>query len=452
VVIALLALPKGEAFFALDDLEQALFARIGERFSLSYDPPPLYSYNKDPEEVRRAEQEWRQQLRAEWLRRERPWVTAALITWLYYLGIVEIGLVGEQPVCVRLTDLGRAILSPESAATFEETRVGPAWLVQPDFEIVVYLDQAAPGQIAFVERHAERLQAQSHVARYRLTRESIYQGLEGGTTLDELLENLRAGAAHDLPQNVAATIREWAARREQITLHRRAQLLEFADQAARQRALDGGMAGTPVGERFVLFATMPSQLPAHTRIDYTLDLPRCLAVTEEGSIRLVRPAGDLLLHPQLGQWADVQPDGTWQLSNAGVAQAIRSGASISQLIGLLQARLTHQLPPLLGVVLRAWAGSDRRTGGHSSAALHRPSRLRGDRRQRPAEALFSRRAGARPAVGRAAPGSGAARAAGLGWAGYQCDDRDRGAMTPEHIGLQSTRRLIKIKVPGILLC
>ncbi len=127
--------------------------------------------------------------------------------------------------------------------------------MQPDFEVIVYLDQAAPTQIAFVERHAERVQAQAHIARYRLTRDSVYRGLGRGSTLEELLANLRAGAAQDLPQNVTATISEWAARRERIELHRQAQLLEFATPAARQRALADGLAGTAVGERFVLLAT-----------------------------------------------------------------------------------------------------------------------------------------------------------------------------------------------------
>ncbi len=70
---------------------------------------------------------------------------------------------------------------------------------------------------------------------------------------------------------MAATISEWAGRREQIKLHQRAWLLEFANAAARQRALSDGLAGAPVGERFVLLATQDTALlPAHTTIDYTL--------------------------------------------------------------------------------------------------------------------------------------------------------------------------------------
>ncbi len=49
LTIALLALPDHDAFFALDDLEEALFARIGERFSLGHEPHPPYTFDKDPE-------------------------------------------------------------------------------------------------------------------------------------------------------------------------------------------------------------------------------------------------------------------------------------------------------------------------------------------------------------------------------------------------------------------
>ncbi len=114
-------------------------------------------------------------------------------------------------------------------------------------------------------------------------------------------------------------------------------------------------------------------------------------VSEDGLIKRSQPTDDLLLQPQLDRWAEAQPNGSsWQLSRASVTQALRNGATINQLIGLLQARLTRgALPPLLGVALRAWGGAARRrAGGHRRAALHRPGGVRRDRRQRPAEALL----------------------------------------------------------------
>jgi hypothetical protein len=359
LTIMLMALPQDTSgFFAIDDLDAALFDRIGEHFSLSFQIHPPYFFQKTPEEVQREQQAWRKRLRTDWLKIERPWLDAALTTWLYYIGIVELGFVHDRPVSLRLTEIGRAVLQPSRAASGAalSAPAGTPWLVQPDFEVVVYLDQTSPEQIAFIERHAERFQSEPHIARYKLTRESIYRGLESGTTLDDLLDRLRAGASVAVPQNVLASIRDWAARRDQIILRRRAALLEFPDAQARQHALDDGLTGTPIGERFVLLADTRSALPKHERLNYAQPLPPCLALSEEGLITLKRPTQDLLIRPQLDRWADPTPDGGWQLTEARVAAAIKAGAPISDLTGLLQTRLTHAMPPLLSVALRGWAG------------------------------------------------------------------------------------------------
>jgi hypothetical protein len=357
--IGLAALPATpEAFFAIDDVDQALFDRIGEYFTLSYPPHPPYTYGKKPEETRREEQTWRAKLRADWLKRERLWLGQALTTWLYYLGIVELGFADDTPASVRLTELGRAVLHPGQPTALDTPApaAGAAWMVQPDFEVLVYLDRAGPEQIMFVEQHAERLEAQQHVARYRLTRESVYQGLERGGTPDELLDGLRAAAGAEVPQNVLATIREWAAQRERITLRRRASLLEYPTTQARRQALDAGLKGQPVGERFVLFNDKLPAVQVSIYVDYSEALIACLSADEQGAITMRQPAPDLLLRPQLDRWAERTSDTSWQLSAASVAAAIKAGATIRDLLRLLQDRLTHPLPPLLGVALRAWAG------------------------------------------------------------------------------------------------
>lgn len=356
LALALMRLPADDEFYALDALDQALFALIGGHFSLTYDPSPFYSFERTPEVAQRAEREWHERMRANWLRTEARWLRAALGSWLYFLGIVELGLADGQIASFRLTELGRAVLRPHEAAPADQA-AGPAWLAQPDFEVTVYLAHATPAQIAFIERHAERVQAQEHTARYRLTRTSVYQGLESGTTLDALLEGLRAGAGQDLPQNVLATIGEWAAQREQITLRKRAHLLEYPSAAARAAALAAGQIGAAVGERFVLLP--PSELGRplpYSKLDYTKAPPRNLAVSEDGRLRLGQPAPDLLIRPLLDRWAEPQGDGEWLLTAAGVQQAIRAGATLPQLTELLSTRLSHALPPLLGLALRAWAG------------------------------------------------------------------------------------------------
>jgi hypothetical protein len=365
LLLALAALPSDtDGFFNLDDLDRAMFARIGETFSLGFLPQRPYPYrDTSQEEQQRKEKQWRDNLRKKWLQNEREWFRVALTSWAFVLGLVEVGMEDQTPVSVRLTDLGRMILHPDRASQ-EEARPAEAetaWVVQPTFDMIVYLSQATPQQLAFLERHAERGQIQQHTAQYRLTRDSIYQGLEQGSSLDDILAQLRAGAAMDLPQNVEAELHSWAALRERITVHRQARLVEFATQAARDAALRENLAGTAVGERFVLLAAT-APVPAHIRhtIDYAQPLPPCLKVGEDGTIDLSIAQDtlpDLLIMAHLDRWAERVSEQRWHLTAASVAAAINAKAELGELFDLLQLRSVQRVPTLLIEVLRCWAGT-----------------------------------------------------------------------------------------------
>ena len=264
---------------------------------------------------------------------------------------------------VRLTDLGRSILQPSAAASkiVAPPAGAAAWLVQPTFEIVVYLEHATSLQMAFLEHNAERSQVQQHVAVYRLTRESVYRGLESGVQLGDLLSLLRAGSTAEIPQNVETEIRTWASLREQMTLHRRASLLEYASAAQRDAALRQGVKGQALGERYILCAAGGAAPGTFTTlIDYTRPLPACFTADEDGFVVLAKTAQDLLAATQFDGWAERLPDTgagpAWRFTEASVAAAARSGAKIDDLLNLLTARLIHSIPPLLIVSLHAWSG------------------------------------------------------------------------------------------------
>jgi hypothetical protein len=293
--------------------------------------------------------------------------------------MVELGIAGKRPVAFRLTELGKAVLHPAKAipVTTAATTLGAhatgAWVVQPNFDVMVYLDRTTPPQLAFLERHAERTQSQQYMAHYRLTRESVYQGLESGTTLEAFLEGLGRHAQTPLPQNVTVEIREWAAFREQVILHHRADLLEFADAAARDAMLTTNIDGRAVGDRYLLLAStvsprkpLPKSVGRVERLNYAQPLPKVLRADETGRLQLKGAAIDLLIEAQLDHWADRTKDGQWQLTPATVRAFIKAGGRIHELIDLLTARLAHHLPPLLELALRNWSG--RRT---KSAELER---------------------------------------------------------------------------------
>jgi hypothetical protein len=360
LIVALQSLRDGpNDFVSVSDFGQLLFNRIGRTISLSGFQRPFYNHppgQRGGGPLTTLEGHI-QQLRASWRQREVPWIERALTSWRYLFGIVELGVSDNTVTCFRFTELGRRVLrwgDPAIPEPLEEsTPVGPVWIVQPDYEILTYLDQVRPAQLALLERCAERIQIQSHVGRYRLTRDSVYQGLERGTALKELIEGLQDGAAIPLPQNVVVSLREWAALRERIALRRRASLIEYPDEASRNEALSGGITGRPVADRFVLLDIFTPFIRGMRLLDYTQPLPPSLRITELGQITVERTP-DLYARPLLNRWAAPVNEATWQLTAESVA-AVR--AAVSGLLSQLEPRLVHDMPPLLPYVLRAWDGN-----------------------------------------------------------------------------------------------
>ena len=363
LVLKLLPLDKS-TWFSLDDLEKFLFDRIGDRFSLTgFIPSQFRSVDVDPEE---SAKRWRDRQRKEWQQREKHWFRYALSTWLYLLGIVELGWnsrsefsnQNEAIVSFRVTELGQMILHPEVAASFVEQAAQPAWIVQPNFELLVYVDEVAPSQMIFLDRYADRLDIQQHTAHYRLTRESVYRGLECGGSLEEFLTALRTGAKVPVPQNVEIDLQQWGGLREQITLRRETQMIEFADYQAMQTAMNQGVKGKILGDRFLLIDKVTPAIESliKQKIRYDQPLVRCLKIGETGEVTQTKSVHDLLLETQLQQWMEKGANKTWALTQASVAKAAKAGNKASDILDFLEARRTDELPPLLKVALTAWAG------------------------------------------------------------------------------------------------
>lgn len=347
-------------FTSLETFSRALFERVGQHYSLN-GPHPRIARPWNMQRPRRSkaevkttpvdEQSWLERLWAEWRLYEERWMTYALAGWLYFLGIVEVGIVDGQLSSLRLTDLARAVMRPQAQPKPTEV-VGQPWIVQPNYEVVVYLEQAAPVQLALLERAAERVQADVHVARYRLTRESIARWIDRSGTLESLFSALGA----NVPQNVTATLREWATQHERITMRRRANILSYPSSAARDTAIQDGVAGRPIGDRYLLLD--PGSMPEHpaTQINYLDAPPLTLKIDEYGVVELARGHPDLLTEPLLDRWAERSGD-HWKLTAASVSAATRRGDRVDDFLRELDQRLTRNMPPVMAVVLRAWAGA-----------------------------------------------------------------------------------------------
>ena len=377
LLTGLQSLPLRDGFFSMDDFELALFDRIGEHFSLGYlERQPSFYRNETPVQQKKALAKWRAKLRDDWLANERLWIEAALKTWAYFLGLVELTLNEESISGFRLTQLGRDVLHPKLAASPEDVTASvkednSVWVVQPNFDVVAYLEQISAPQLAFLERFSEREQANQHTALFHLTRHSVYRGLENGGTLDDLLDGLTHGSVSAIPQNVLIELREWASLREQITLHHRARLLEFPDKQALKSACQEGLKGKVIGNHFLLLTGKVSQLDYPRRKNYALALPPRLSITEQGQIRIQADYHDLWIAAQLDQWAERVADG-WQLSLASVSDALKSGKKLTDFLNLLSARLKKPLPKFTRLALWSWAGRTLNVEMGTEIVLHCP--------------------------------------------------------------------------------
>ncbi|MGE3540618.1 MAG: helicase-associated domain-containing protein [Candidatus Tectimicrobiota bacterium] len=375
LLLALAALPEPTAWYRMHDLSARMFDRLGEYVSLGYRVPFYASYHAEPAKQAQERDKWRQQLQQSWERSELPWLLSALRGPLLHLGLLEVAQEPEQrqsgATLFRLTGLGQEVLY-EALRAPQPTAPGPApaasqqdgrcWIVQPNFDVVVYLDQASATALAFIERIAARQPSSGATALYHLTRETIYAALESGLEASSLLTTLRAASLYAVPDNVQQMLAEWAARRERLTLYRTAQLAEFPDQASRDAALaSAAYAGKPVGSRFILLtaaspAGKTAPQPART-VDYAAPLTRCLQVAEDGAVHIHQGQADVLVRGEVAAWADQeQDDSHWRLSCASVQRAVQAGWSAASIIDNLAQRALRPAPALLLVAIRAWAG------------------------------------------------------------------------------------------------
>ena len=179
---------------------------------------------------------------------------------LVALGLVErgrLGRAGAGPHVFRLTDIGRAVFgAPEVAPPAAGPAPGGArfLVVQPNFDLLAYVDQADAASAVLLGRIAESATASSGpVQTFRLTQASVYQAQEGGLGHDQIVAFLEQHAQGTLPANVLRSLADWSQKRESLVIRTGTTLLGFPSEADRDAYLNGHP-GTACGTRFVVGA------------------------------------------------------------------------------------------------------------------------------------------------------------------------------------------------------
>ena len=140
-----------------------------------------------------------------------------------------------------------------------------------------------------------------------LSAESVYRGLESGLSVADIIGVLHQHSGHAVPANVQDLIRRWAGKRERITVHTAATLLEFAAPADLDAAVARGLVTQKLSDRIGL---ANGELDyKHFRLlgnrDYESRPQRCVTFATDGVTFTVDvAASDLLLEAELTRLAE----------------------------------------------------------------------------------------------------------------------------------------------------
>ena len=183
---------RNDYLAALD--EQGIREQYRNRFQYTYTPP-----RATPEDLRRE-------------------LVDYVLSRLYPLGAVDVALNGDEAVALRLTELGRRLLQGEKlgSATLEvDVATVPCTakplVVNPDYEVILFPEGDVNEVAHRLNRFASRTKS-DEVAHYRITRDGVERAVVKGMDAAEILDFLDAHSRVPVPQNVAYSVREWAAR------------------------------------------------------------------------------------------------------------------------------------------------------------------------------------------------------------------------------------------------
>ena len=136
----------------------------------------------------------------------------SLVNHLTYMGGITFAHLGDD-VAIRVTDIGQRLLYGEPIESYE---FEASFIVQPNHE--VFASSYLAPELRWKLNYIAELHQADQMSTYKLSTESIYNGLRSGFSLDEILLFLKAHSKTGIPQNVEVSIKDWAERYGQIYL------------------------------------------------------------------------------------------------------------------------------------------------------------------------------------------------------------------------------------------
>ncbi len=290
--------------------------------------------------------------------RDRAWQNheKRLFSWMIQSLFANFGMVdlADEGRLFRLSDLGRYALGVGPAPAEANDIARDALVIQPDFEVIAYLDRCPADLRRKLDVFCERVRG-GPVSTYRLTQESVYRGVRSGVSTDEFSAILEAHSSRPLPTNVRDQFSTWDRKVAAVAIHPQCKLLEFLSELEAVTAADDDASLRHLGGRFclVLNGTKPG---VNHQINYRNASEPCAQQGEGLALRVPWPKADLFVRRRLEELGEVRTTATgdleFTLSKKTLRRDIDWGLQAAQLETLVEGALAARFR----AALRAWNG------------------------------------------------------------------------------------------------
>lgn len=239
---------------------------------------------------------------------------------LVWIGFLQLGESDDQMELARFHPRGRQALglaSTSHAAGESAGAKGAAapgcMIVQPNFEIMVFLDAAPLDVIYFLYRVGVRIGLSDRMATFRLTAESVQRGFSQGESAKSVRDRLTSLSHTPVPESVTFQLDDWERVHLQLQFfasglilrHRDPERLELVtDQFEHDLGGDGQI--IRIGPTTVFVMTEREDLLARLIeresalvVDYLGTLPPCISFVEALVVQVDATAGDFITISEL---------------------------------------------------------------------------------------------------------------------------------------------------------
>ena len=296
-------------------------------------------------------------------------VRSVITNGLPHVGAMVIGRSTDGKQRARLTEIGRAMLGMGDCPTEADGK--GAILVEPNFEITVFLDMAPLGLLHDLSRFADIVQTSERVVRYHLHGESAQRGYARGYTADSISEVLSTFSSQPIPPAVSFALQDWERLHRRVTVFAHGDIVgatETGDPEIIQSGVEFVVEGSPELERIDAIHTyvgtgsveeLTHALTAHTVrvIDYDGPIEPSLLWVDAERLRAPTGATDFRLIARLQRVCEQEDDEVFRILPKKVRAVWGEQSGYDTLISLLREGLLGGLKAEREIALKRLLGT-----------------------------------------------------------------------------------------------